>query len=230
MSAPAPRPSHRSAWAWSGVFAAVISVAVTLAFLGSAYQPGQGYQLSDRLVELELVEQDGRVYVDLDRGEGQALTNPQDFIQELHQRKAQNDGPWRVVRRALDITSTTGLLWIAFGLAAQALFAGRMIVQWIASEKAKRSTVPVAFWWMSLIGSSMLLCYFGWRKEWVGVLGQCTGWFVYVRNLWMIHSPHPPQAAAEATPQAPPATPPESPPESPPATAPAEPAQAANDP
>ncbi|HAI14296.1 MAG TPA: hypothetical protein DCM28_21505, partial [Phycisphaerales bacterium] len=73
-------------------------------------------------------------------------------------------------------------MWVAVGLLGQVLFTGRMIVQWIASEKSKRSVVPTAFWWMSLIGASMLITYFIWRKDVVGVLGQATGWFIYVRN------------------------------------------------
>ncbi|HCD35270.1 MAG TPA: hypothetical protein DER01_22910 [Phycisphaerales bacterium] len=79
------------------------------------------------------------------------------------------------------------MIWVAVGLLGQVLFTGRMIVQWIASEKSKRSVVPTAFWWMSLIGASMLITYFIWRKDVVGVLGQATGWFIYVRNLYLIY-------------------------------------------
>jgi lipid-A-disaccharide synthase-like uncharacterized protein len=45
----------------------------------------------------------------------------------------------------------------------------------------------VAFWWMSLVGASMLLVYFIWRRDIVGILGQATGWFIYIRNLVLIH-------------------------------------------
>ena len=74
-----------------------------------------------------------------------------------------------------------------FGLLGQVVFMGRLIIQWRASEKAKSSVVPPLFWWFSLLGSSMLLIYFIWRKEPVGFLGQSTGWFIYVRNLWFIY-------------------------------------------
>lgn len=87
----------------------------------------------------------------------------------------------------LNITSWAGVFWVALGLLGQVLFTGRMVVQWLVSEKKKRSVVPVAFWWMSLAGASMLLVYFVWRKDIVGVLGQSTGWFIYVRNLWLIY-------------------------------------------
>ncbi len=87
----------------------------------------------------------------------------------------------------LNITSWAGVFWVGLGLMGQVLFTGRMVVQWLVSEKKKRSVVPVAFWWMSLGGATMLLVYFTWRKDIVGVLGQSTGWFIYVRNLWLIY-------------------------------------------
>jgi lipid-A-disaccharide synthase-like uncharacterized protein len=91
------------------------------------------------------------------------------------------------INRLFNITSPLGIAWVVIGLLGQALFTGRMLIQWLASERKGRSTVPVAFWWMSLIGASMLLAYFIWRKDIVGVLGQGLGWMFYLRNLWMIH-------------------------------------------
>ncbi|MDA0812051.1 MAG: lipid-A-disaccharide synthase N-terminal domain-containing protein [Verrucomicrobia bacterium] len=87
----------------------------------------------------------------------------------------------------LNITSTAGIFWVGVGLLGQVLFTGRMIVQWIASEKEKRSIVPTSFWWMSLGGATMLIVYFVWRVDIVGVIGQATGWFIYVRNLWFVY-------------------------------------------
>jgi lipid-A-disaccharide synthase-like uncharacterized protein len=89
--------------------------------------------------------------------------------------------------RLFNITSPVGFLWVALGFLGQLTFTGRMLLQWLVSEREKRSVVPVGFWWMSLIGASMLLLYFIWRKDIVGVLGQCTGWTIYSRNLWMIY-------------------------------------------
>ncbi|MAE60392.1 MAG: hypothetical protein CMJ49_03445, partial [Planctomycetaceae bacterium] len=54
-------------------------------------------------------------------------------------------------------------MWVVIGLGGQVLFAGRLVVQWVASEKQRRSVVPNAFWWMALGGASMLLVYFIWR-------------------------------------------------------------------
>lgn len=85
-----------------------------------------------------------------------------------------------------NITSPAGLAWVALGLGGQLLFTGRMLIQWLASEKSRRSVVPVAFWWMSLIGATMLLVYFIWRRDIVGILGQATGWIIYIRNLVLI--------------------------------------------
>lgn len=97
----------------------------------------------------------------------------------------QTDRNW--LKTIFNITSPFGMIWVGIGLLGQVLFTGRMIVQWIASEKSKRSVVPTAFWWMSLIGATMLITYFIWRKDVVGVLGQATGWGIYVRNLYLIY-------------------------------------------
>ena len=99
-----------------------------------------------------------------------------------------------VLYRLLNITSPIGFGWVVLGLLGQVLFTGRMLIQWLASERERRSVVPIAFWWMSLAGASMLLVYFLWRKDIVGVLGQSAGWVVYVRNLWLIYR-HPEDAA-----------------------------------
>jgi lipid-A-disaccharide synthase-like uncharacterized protein len=68
----------------------------------------------------------------------------------------------------------------------QLVFTGRMLVQWLASERSGRSVIPVAFWWMSLGGAVMLVAYFVWRRDIVGIVGQATGLFIYARNLVLI--------------------------------------------
>src|SRR5690606_35677848 len=93
--------------------------------------------------------------------------------------------------QVLDITGPLGIIWIGIGLLGQVMFTGRMLVQWLVSEKHKRSVVPPAFWWMSLAGSSMLLSYFTWRVDVIGILGQATPWGIYARNLWLIYHPGP---------------------------------------
>ena len=98
----------------------------------------------------------------------------------------------------LNITSSIGVAWVALGLLGQVLFTGRMLVQWVASERRRRSVVPTAFWWMSLGGATMLIIYFVWRKDIVGVLGQATGWLIYVRNLRLIYRSTPDDESALA--------------------------------
>lgn len=76
---------------------------------------------------------------------------------------------------------------IAFGLVGQVAFMSRFLVQWIASEKRGRSVVPIGFWWLSLVGATMLLIYFAIRRDPVGVLGQMFGGPIYARNLLLIY-------------------------------------------
>lgn len=110
------------------------------------------------------------------------MLTPEEFTRFYYGQK--NSQGWLSV--IFNITSPVGVAWVALGLGGQLLFTGRMLVQWIVSEKNKRSVVPVSFWWMSLIGATMLLVYFIWRRDIVGILGQSTGWVIYVRNLVLI--------------------------------------------
>jgi lipid-A-disaccharide synthase-like uncharacterized protein len=81
----------------------------------------------------------------------------------------------------------TRLDWTAImGLAAQALFTMRFLVQWIASERAGRSVIPLAFWIFSIGGGLLLLVYALYRKDAVFIAGQAFGLFVYLRNLSMV--------------------------------------------
>jgi lipid-A-disaccharide synthase-like uncharacterized protein len=75
--------------------------------------------------------------------------------------------------------------WYAIGFAAQGVFTARFVVQWLASEQKRDSVVPAAFWWLSLIGGSTLLCYAIHKHDPVISLGQALGVFVYVRNLML---------------------------------------------
>ena len=87
---------------------------------------------------------------------------------------------------ALGVESRAELIWVMVGLGGQLLFMGRFVVQWIASERAHRSVVPVAFWWLSISGAATLLAYAIYRVDPVFILGQCTGMFIYTRNLALI--------------------------------------------
>lgn len=76
--------------------------------------------------------------------------------------------------------------WLAFGLAAQLLFTARFVVQWLVSEKAGKSVVPLAFWVLSMGGGLMLLVYGLVRREPIIILGQALAVFIYMRNLVLI--------------------------------------------
>jgi lipid-A-disaccharide synthase-like uncharacterized protein len=76
--------------------------------------------------------------------------------------------------------------WLIFGLCGQGLFSARFIVQWIASEKARKSIVPVSFWWLSILGAFVLLIYAIYRRDPVFILGQSAGFLIYTRNLYFI--------------------------------------------
>ncbi len=80
------------------------------------------------------------------------------------------------------------LTWVMVGLGGQVLFMMRFVIQWIVSEKAKRSTIPVSFWWLSIGGAAILLAYAIYRADPVFILGQSLGFFIYARNLWLIHA------------------------------------------
>ena len=89
------------------------------------------------------------------------------------------------------LASPMGML----GMLGQVMFFSRFLVQWIASEKKGKSTVPVSFWYLSIGGGSLLLFYAVWRKDPVITLGQLVGLFVYVRNLILINRHKAAQAA-----------------------------------
>ena len=91
-------------------------------------------------------------------------------------------------------------LWLVVGFLGQALFGSRFLVQWIVSERRGESVVPLAFWYLSLGGASLLLAYAIWRQDPVFILGQSLGFLVYTRNLILIG-----RRARAGTPPPPPA-------------------------
>jgi len=76
--------------------------------------------------------------------------------------------------------------WLAFGIVAQLLFTARFIVQWLASEKAGRSVMPMAFWFLSMAGGTMTLLYGIVRREPIIIMGQALAVGIYVRNVILI--------------------------------------------
>jgi len=76
--------------------------------------------------------------------------------------------------------------WVLLGFIAQAMFTMRFVVQWIASERAGHSVIPVAFWIFSIFGGVLLLVYALYRKDAVFIAGQAFSFFVYARNLYFV--------------------------------------------
>ncbi|MCH6577517.1 MAG: lipid-A-disaccharide synthase N-terminal domain-containing protein [Alphaproteobacteria bacterium] len=80
----------------------------------------------------------------------------------------------------------TMTFWLAIGFMGQALFSARFLVQWISSEKQKKSVIPIAFWYFSLGGGVTLLSYAIFRLDPVFIVGQAGGLLVYSRNLYFV--------------------------------------------
>ncbi len=79
-------------------------------------------------------------------------------------------------------------IMLVIGFGGQALFAARFLIQWITSENAKKSVIPVAFWYFSISGGFVLLTYAIWRQDPVIIAGQSVGILIYARNLYFIHN------------------------------------------
>ena len=82
-------------------------------------------------------------------------------------------------------------IMIIIGFGGQALFAARFLIQWIRSESAQKSVIPIAFWYFSITGGIVLLTYAIWRKDPVIIAGQSVGILIYARNLYFIHRNNP---------------------------------------
>ncbi len=178
-----------------GLAAAWIALGILIApAMGDANSPApaedrdlRSLNLQSRVGDLELVrdDPDGELRV---HHNGHSLSAAEYLaLIETQQQRRDAGGP---LFSLFNITTWVGVLWVAVGLLGQVLFTGRMLVQWLASEKHKRSVVPPIFWHMSLAGATMLLVYFVWRKDIVGVLGQSTGWAIYARNVVLLRK-HP---------------------------------------
>jgi lipid-A-disaccharide synthase-like uncharacterized protein len=77
-------------------------------------------------------------------------------------------------------------IWLVIGFVGQALFSARFIVQWIKSEREKKSVFPIAFWYFSIGGGVTLLAYAVYRQDPVFIVGQLSGLLIYFRNLYFV--------------------------------------------
>ena len=77
-------------------------------------------------------------------------------------------------------------LWLGVGFLGQAMFSMRFLVQWVYSERQRRSIIPIAFWYFSILGGVTLFAYALYREDPVFILGQGAGLVIYARNLYFI--------------------------------------------
>jgi len=78
------------------------------------------------------------------------------------------------------------IIWLIIGFIGQALFSARFIVQWLKSEREKKSVFPIAFWYFSIGGGVTLLVYAVYREDPVFIVGQLSGLLIYFRNLYFV--------------------------------------------
>ena len=76
--------------------------------------------------------------------------------------------------------------WVLFGFAAQFVFFLRFAVQWWVSEKKKQSVIPISFWYLSLVGTFMILIYSLRQKDIVFIAASLLNSLIYIRNLILI--------------------------------------------
>lgn len=84
------------------------------------------------------------------------------------------------------MTFDSETIWIGVGFLGQLMFTMRFLVQWVHSERHRKSLIPLAFWYFSLAGGAVLLTYAIWRADPVFITGQAAGIFIYLRNLAFI--------------------------------------------
>jgi lipid-A-disaccharide synthase-like uncharacterized protein len=82
---------------------------------------------------------------------------------------------------------TEEIIWLSVGFLGQALFSARFLIQWLKSEKVKRSIIPNAFWYFSIGGGLTLLIYAVHRMDPVFIVGQASGLMIYLRNIYFIN-------------------------------------------
>ncbi len=115
---------------------------------------------------------------------GDVVMSEAEFQKTLSAVAAPTQRDW--VLKVLNVSSYNKLWWPALGFLGQIVFAGRMWVQWLASERSRKSVVPPVFWYMSLGGGLITATYFMWRQDLVGVVGQTSGIWIYARNIYLM--------------------------------------------
>lgn len=81
---------------------------------------------------------------------------------------------------------STTVIWLCIGFAGQALFGLRFLVQWLSSEKRRKSIIPLSFWYFSIAGSAVLICYAIHQREPVFIAGEVVSLLIFSRNLQLV--------------------------------------------
>jgi len=148
--------------------------------------PPLDIDLQSRIKDVAVTQTPAGPVVHVRTEQGLVELTPEEYVRAIGATQARvEEGGF--LYRILNISRPWSLVWISVGLLGQLMFTLRMVLQWWASEKHKRSIIPVGFWWGSLFGGALLFAYFCWRKDIVGIIGQSTGVFIYVRNLVLIY-------------------------------------------
>ena len=103
---------------------------------------------------------------------------------------------WREIEHTRDKLPTDAVanwMWIAVGVMGNLMFAARFIIQWIATELNRKSTMPNIFWHISVVAAFLQCASFTAQREWLYALGPIINVPVYMRNLWLIYR-HPERA------------------------------------
>lgn len=79
------------------------------------------------------------------------------------------------------------IVWLVVGFSGQLVFTARFVLQWLHSERHRKSLIPIGFWYLSILGSLTLLIYAIHRHDPVFIVGQLFGILVYSRNLYFIY-------------------------------------------
>ena len=137
-----------------------------------------------RRTKVPPIVEDSGVAVPLHPGRGKLRRQPRRLPQGL---RADTTGYWMSALGAWWANMPASeLMWVGLGFLAQLMFTMRFVVQWLASERARRSVLPETFWYFSFIGGAMLLAYAIYRLDPVFILGQAVGLFIYSRNIFFV--------------------------------------------
>ncbi len=144
--------------------------------------------------------QDGRIRVTLDPG-NMEIYQQAPLKMAIAVRPGGSDGVFTLLNDRPEVTylpvgikvskfrgkSFSEKIWICIGLLGQLFFTARFLVQWIATERAKKSVVPDSFWIFSVIGCSTVLLYAFYRQDPVFILAYLFNNLIYIRNLIFIN-------------------------------------------